>query len=171
MYLFTKMSRPQLEMVADRMGIQLYNYDKADVPRKYRAEGRIGHKFVLRPNGREAYQRGGNGRRGHMQKNRVWAVSWAGHYVFMRATLLLDNDAVYKTAIGIVTGDVKPTIYAGLNEFDIVASITGESDIGSQMDPMPYQESQAAGHVEWDTENDLRKLSEQAAGMTEREAA
>jgi hypothetical protein len=170
MNFYTTLQRPALEEIAKRMGIELYNYDTVDVPKKYAAEHRVGHKFVLRPYNSERFQRGGTGIPGTMSKNKIWAVSWAGHYVFMRAVLVLDNQAVIKTAIGIVTGDPKPCVYRGLEEFDICASITGEQNVGSNFRPEDYQDSQAKGHVEWDDEDDLKLLSQQMA-TNEMEAA
>jgi hypothetical protein len=152
MQIFTAdLTAEHLDNIADAMGIQIYNYRHTDTRVRGKYKGKQEHAFVLRPTGvTRRWTRGGNGIPGNMGKNRLWAISWAGHYVFMRALLNLDPDAVIKSAMN---------EFHGFHDFDASAYRTGERNIGSMVRPQEYWDSQFEEHVEWYDEEDLIRLT------------
>lgn len=130
--------------IARQMGLQLHEWDNVRQPTRGKFAGHeAAVKLLLRPRAGEEdadlYRASRHGRR-------LWAASWAGHYVFMRAVLEIDPDAVIHTS---------HATYHGLEGFDSYAIYTASRNVGSMVHPVSYREAQAPGHVDWDWEEDL----------------
>lgn len=150
----TKEADNAMLRVARQMGLQLYEYDDEI---RQPARGRFaGHesavKLLLRPRtgevDAELFRLGRDGRR-------VWAASWAGHYVFMRAILAIDAAAIIVTSVA---------EYRGLDGFTLHANRTGDRNIGSMVRPQAYADAEAPGHVLWYDLAELDSLAIQYAG-------
>jgi len=150
MQIFTTLTKDNLESIADAMEIRLYNFREQGMRTRGKNKGKFLHEFILRPHISRQWTRGGNGRPANMNKNRLWAISWAGHYVFMRALLNLDPDAVIKSAMN---------QFHGFHDFDASAYRTGSRNIGSMIAPQEYWDSEFSEHIEWHDEEDLIRLT------------
>lgn len=150
-----------LAAIADAMGIEVYNYDPAQsfTPRvRGKFKGKVCHSFVLRPKyGEDAWRKSGfNGRR-------TWAVSWAGHYVFMRAVFAMDEDAIITSGAekGYATGSERRNRahwgmeYRGVGDFIERAPQTGEANKGSEYAPEQYVKQEVENHFQWDSDIDV----------------
>jgi len=150
MRIYTTLTKDNIDSIADAMEIQAYNFREHGMRVRGRNKGRYLHEFILRPHISLKWSRGGNGIPGNAGKNRLWAISWAGHYVFMRALLNMDPSAVIKSAMN---------QFHGFHDFDASAFQTGRRDIGSMVAPQEYQDSQFEEHIEWHDEEDLIRLT------------
>ena len=159
MQLFSsKLSRDNLDSIADAMGIQVYNYRDGERRNRGKYAGKVCHRFTLRPSSffHDTSE--------NFKRPRAWAVSWAGHYVFMKAIYLLDPDAVIKTGLGIVTG-MGNMQYQGAIDFAVYANMTAHHNIGSMIEPIEYKDSQHRDHVPWNDEQDLDRMADFVAGF------
>lgn len=140
-------SERELDHIAEAMGIQVYNY-RSDGRRRVRGKFKdlVKHEFTLRPAGSL------NENHNDYRRPAMWAVSWAGHYVFMRVLLRLNPNAVIKSAMN---------EFHGFHDFDASAFATGRKNIGSMVQPMEYWDSQHREHIDWHTEADLMLLADQ----------
>lgn len=147
MRIYSTLDRHELERIAARMDCQLYEYDDIRQPSRGRFAGHAhAAKCLLRPLGdtfrlarEDDYCKAG--------VRRVWAVSWAGHYVFMRAIFERDPEAVIVTAMA---------EWRGLEDFENRAWGTAHRNIGSMMAPQSYRDAQAPDHAPWGGLEDLR---------------
>lgn len=134
--------------IARQMGLQLHEYDDIRQPSRGKFAGHErAVKLLLRPRTGEAdaelYRSARHGRR-------LWAASWAGHYVFMRAVLEIDEGAIIHTS---------HATYHGLEDFDSLAIDTASKNVGSMVAPLAYRDAQAPGHADWQWEDDLANLA------------
>jgi hypothetical protein len=113
-------TKRQLEDIAEALDMTLHNADSDFYgPRSRRIA------LTLRPTA-DTY-RAKSFNFGSEKGRRIWAVSWAGHYVFMRA--LLDLDPTAKITSGWAT-------YDGLIDFLAEAPETGYRNVGSIAYPL-----------------------------------
>lgn len=129
MQINTKLSDSQLDAIVDAMGCEL-----------------IGDKTgcILRPmTGRDDY------RSANSYGRRLWACSWAGHYVFMRAVFHLDPAAKIRSAI---------VRYDGLDDFNENALATRGKGFQAQA-----KGAEAPDHVLYNTLDDLTTIAVQHA--------
>lgn len=156
MKLYTTLHADELQKIERTMGIDLYQFDFEGERIRGKYRGKLVYNFLLRP--KAGHERWRAGRYNPWRKvpgiKRIWAISWAGHYVFMRAVMLLDPDAVFKTAI---------TTWAGADDFDNRAFDTRHINTGSIAFPWPAEDAEAPDHIEWADENDLRTLAREVA--------
>lgn len=120
------LTRSDLDEIAAHMGIELYNADA-----EFSGSRRRRIRLTLRP------VRGAAGEQWRLVRHgrRVWAVSWDGHYVFMRALLERDPNAEIKSSLD---------HWRGRDDFVNRAPESGYRNVGSQMFPEFYRE---AAHV------------------------
>jgi hypothetical protein len=111
--------------------------------------GKRCYKFVLRPLREGGDLRNDYRKNSDYHPNGVFAASWAGHYVFMRAVLDMDNSAVFKTSRWEWT----------YLSFRTEAYISGYTNVGSMFRPMDYRDAQPVDHVHWYGEDDLIELA------------
>src|SRR5215216_3253449 len=125
MQLYTQLDRRDIEIIAERLGIETYDMRENGWRERGKFAGRQELRFVLKPQtGSDVYRLvresfGGNPRR-------CWAVDWHGHWAFMEAVFQVDPDATFKTAIA---------TYEGREGFYANAPATGSRNIGSWMQP------------------------------------
>jgi hypothetical protein len=143
------LTRDRLARIAEGMGVRLYEYSEGPTRSRGKFAGKAEHKFLLRPvtdefrsAKRDAYCKAG--------VRRIWAVSWAGHYVFMRALLDIDPDASIVTSV---------SQYHGSLDFAASAFATRRRNVGSMMEPQSYGDAQSIAHVPWESEDDLCDLA------------
>jgi hypothetical protein len=144
-----KLDWQDYESIAQSMGVTLYDSRHLGERTRGKYAGKVGVSFLLRPV-TDDYRSAKIDPYVKTGVRRIWAVSWAGHYVFMRALLERDPEAA------IVTGTAK---YDGLAGFDNWAYMTGAMNVGSMVSPQEYRDAQATDHVHWETEDDLRTLA------------
>jgi hypothetical protein len=166
MRLYTdKLSRADLERIAEHIGIQIYNHSESSGPRQRgRFAGKMLHEFILRPGLSDDYRAARLSFDG--RKRRIWAVSWAGHYVFMRIVFNLDTEAVIQTGLSLTRSKPRrPIEYNGADEFAEHAYDTRYIDIGSKVQrPLSIggRQAQADGHIDWYNEGHLIALAAEA---------
>lgn len=119
---------------------------------KGRFTGKRCYKFVLRPMYERGELRNDYRRNSQHHPNGTFAASWAGHYVFMRAVLDMDNSAV------IISGRDVAAEWTYLS-FAREAWESGGTNVGSMMNPYWYMEAQSPDHVAWEDEADLIELA------------
>lgn len=145
-----KLTMQDLDSIADDMGIMIYDANESATPRvrgKFKGKCELG--FLLRPV-TDDYRRARNDPYTKSGIRRIWAVSWAGHYVFMRAVFNVDPQASIVTSV---------QEYHGEDDFSRLAFGTGERNVGSLAAPQSFEEQQDKGHVEWFTEANLIQLA------------
>lgn len=143
MKLYTdRLDLPDLERIASDMGITLYGAEDRGVKARGKNKGKRELSFLLRPLTDDwrmfRLRDDGEGMK------RVWAVSWPGHYEFMRrlfgvnmvgpSLLRTDPNARLVSAIA---------EYDGREEFLRKAPATGAKNIGSMVNPLLYREAVA----------------------------
>lgn len=138
----------ELSGIARQMGLMLHEYDDVRQPSRGRFAGHESAvKLLLRPRtgdpDAELFRSGRHGRR-------IWAASWAGHYVFMRAVFTIDPDAIIHTS---------HAEYRGIRDFLAKAPDTAQRNVGSIVNPQWYDEAQAPGHILWYSLDDLELLA------------
>ena len=132
MHLFTTATEEDLRVIADSMGIELYQFDTEPTTSRGKYANRNRYRFLLRPLTdqyrlvrEDAYTKSGY--------RRVWAVSWRGHRDFMRAVFALDPNATFRTAID---------TWRDSEDFENRHENSGERNIGSMMAPQAYRDAE-----------------------------
>lgn len=158
MKLFTnKITKDELYALGDAMGIEVgqgfgsIEDDGVRVKGKY--EGKHCYRFVLRPARERGELRNDYRKNSGYHSNGVYAVSWAGHYVFMRAVFELDPEATIKSAV---------SEWRNRNDFAGRAYASQDRNVGSMMYPVAYGDAQVTDHVDWYDEADLISLAHAA---------
>lgn len=142
-----KLDWSDFDQIATSLDMKLWDADTGPIKSRGRFAGKREVRFLLRPTA-DTYRSAKPDTYCKAGVRRIWAVSWAGHYVFMRAVLEADHGA------GIVTSRAT---YIGLRDFDVFAWRTGEDNIGSLAEPLTYNSmlAQAPDHAGWSDEEDL----------------
>lgn len=144
MYLYSNtLTESDLDAIADDMGIRVERGEFFGARRR-----RI--SFVLRPgydSRRERFRATRSGRR-------INAVSWSGHYVFMRALFTLDPSAEIRSSVA---------RYVGALDFAASAFATGSRNVGSQWSPEDMRYAEGVEHVVWSDESDLAAMGDEIA--------
>lgn len=120
-------TREQLDQLADALGLQLYNADD-----DFSGARRRRIKLTIRP----LHGPRGESMRATRHGRRLWAVSWDGHYAFMRAALALDGAAEFKTALA---------HWRGLEDFEDRAPMSGNLNVGSHFEPEDMRDACVIG--------------------------
>lgn len=135
--------------IARQMGLMLHEWDDIRQPSRGRFAGHeSAAKLLLRP--RTGSPDAELFRSGRHDGRRIWAASWAGHYVFMRAVFTIDPDAIIHTS---------HAEYRGIGDFLAKAPGTAWRNVGSMIQPQSYRDAEAPGHIYWGDVEDLELLA------------
>jgi hypothetical protein len=141
----SKLEWQDFESIAQAMGVELYNPTHHGESSRGKFAGQAHVSFLLRPR-TDLYRAAKVDPYCKAGVRRVWAVSWAGHYVFMRAVLDADPEATIRTSFA---------TYHGSLDFAASAFATGSRNVGPMMEPEQYRNAQAPRHAVWHDETDL----------------